>query len=131
MKTAVDASVLLDILSGNNFSEKSEKALLKARTEGALIVCDMVVSEISPALKPSEVQDFLSDLSCTFVPSTLKESLLAGVWFKSYLQRGGKPGRILPDFIIAAHAHINSARVLTRDQGFKRKEFSEIKIIWP
>ena len=132
MKTAIDSSILLDILAGNEFADSSERALLKSRCEGALIVCDMVVAEITPALDRNETENFLSDLGIGFSPSSVEESFLAGEWFKNYLKHGGKTGRIAADFIIAAHSVVNSARLLGRDRGFGRKVFEgKLKIVSP
>ena len=131
MRTAVDSSILLDILAANEFAHRSEVALLTAKSEGTLVVCDMVVAEISPALEIGETEKFLADIGIKFLPSSFEESLMAGNFLRHYLRQGGKAGRIVPDFIIAAHSIVNNARLLTRDRGFQKKEFSKLQVISP
>jgi hypothetical protein len=64
----------------------------------------------------------LSRKSClrstlAFLPSTQSVALLAGGMFRAYLDRGGKRGRVVPDFLIAAHAQELADRLLARDRG--------------
>ena len=51
MITALDSSVILDVLSGKNpFLETSIGIMQKTRSEGKLIVCECVLAEVFPAL---------------------------------------------------------------------------------
>ena len=105
MVTAVDTSVLLDVLLNDpQHSGPSIAALRQAANEGSLVICETVLAEIVPTLAPADVAQFLSDWNLTFAPSSQPSALLAGEMFRTYLQRGGKRGRVVPDFLIAAHA---------------------------
>ncbi len=71
---------------------------------------------------------FLSDWNLTFVPSSQSSAILAGEMFRTYLQRGGKRGRIVPDFLLAAHAQTHAQRLLARDRGFYRDYFTRLQL---
>ena len=43
----------------------------------------------------------MSDWSLTFVPSSQASATLAGEMARTCLERGGKRGRVVPDFLIA------------------------------
>ena len=49
MTTAVDTSVLIAIAKGEADAEAWVELLIVARAEGELVVCDVVVAEISSA----------------------------------------------------------------------------------
>jgi hypothetical protein len=48
-----------------------------------------------------------------------------------YLQRGGKRGRVVPDFLIGSHAQIHADALLARDYGFFRDYFKGLTVIDP
>lgn len=132
MATAIDSSVLLDILLADSAHLKlSEAALRDATSRGALIICEVVLAEISPVLANASIQEFLSDWNIQFVPSSVTSATLAGEMFRTYLQRGGKRGRVVPDFLIAAHAQIHAGSLLARDRGYYRDYFHGLKLVEP
>jgi len=119
MKSAIDSSILLDLLLDDpQFGVNSQKLLLKARSEGALVICEVVLAKISPALSSQDLHLFLRDLSISFVPSTFESALMAGKILSTYLRRTGKAKRVVPDFLIGAHALCCCDRLLARDRGF-------------
>lgn len=131
MITAIDSSVLLDIATNDSqYGLPSANAIKLARSEGRLIVCELVVAEITPVCG-AQTSLFLSSMSVDFVPSSERSSLLAGQMFSDYLARGGKGGRIVADFLIGAHAVEHAGRLLTRDDGFLRDYFSQGLIWYP
>ena len=82
MLTAVDSSVLLDVLTDAPHADSSERELRKAASEGGLIICECVLAEIRPALaNRTEVNEFLADWELRFVPSSEESALLAGEIF--------------------------------------------------
>jgi predicted nucleic acid-binding protein len=133
MITALDSSIILDVLTGSpRFAEVSEQQLRQASVEGRLILGECVAAEIMPAFSDKEdFPRFLRDWQVDFVPSSLESSALAGEHFARYLQRGGKARRVLPDFLIAAHAFVNADRLLARDRGYFRDYFRQLKVIGP
>ena len=119
MKT--DTSVLLDLLSPDPVvAERSDLALQEAVDAGELIVCDLVLAELGPALSDQAVSEFARDWQLQFVPGTLEVAELAARHFAEYLGRGGKRGRVVADFLIGAHAKLLADRLLTTDLGFRR-----------
>ena len=132
MKTALDSSVILDVLTDDpQWAPLSEAALQKASATGTLIVGECVVAEISPALPAGQLTAFLSDWGIRFLPSNLECAEKAGEMFRSYLERRGEAKRVLPDFMIGAHALHHAGRLLARDRGFYRDYFSDLTLLEP
>ena len=129
MVTAVDTSVLLDVLLDDpRHASSSLIALRRAANEGVLIISETALSEILPVRPLGEVDSFLSDWRLRFVSSTQPVAISAGEMFRAYLQRGGKRGRIVRDFLIAAHAQHLADRLLARDRGYYRDYFDGLEL---
>jgi predicted nucleic acid-binding protein len=132
MATAVDTSVLLDVLLADpQHAARSEAALRKTASEGGLIVCEVIIAEIVPVIAPASVHEFLADWHLVFLPSSAESAALAGRMFHRYLERGGKRGRVVPDFLIAAHAQLHASGLLARDRGYYRDYFQDLKLFDP
>ena len=142
MITALDSSVILDVLLADpQHSQRSIEALRKARLHGQLIVCDMVLAEISPVVAEGGSKDLagaeeamaalIEDWKLVYVAPSQEAALRAGKMFCSYLQRGGRRGRVVADFIIGAHASLHADRLLSRDDGFQRDYFVDLDIWYP
>jgi predicted nucleic acid-binding protein len=131
MAIAIDTSVLIDVLLADaNFRRPSTEALRRYAVDG-LVICDVALAEIVPILKAGPPADFLRDWNITFSPSSIESSVLAGRMYSIYLERGGKRGRVVPDFLIAAHAQIHATGLLARDRGYYRDYFTGLKLIDP
>ena len=129
MPTAVDSSVLLDVLLADpQYAKSSEKALRETMAESGLVVGEVVIAEVAPVLAGASISEFLSDWQIKFVPSSLKSAALAGDMFRIYLERGGKRGRVVPDFLIAAHAQLHADGLLARDRGYYRDYFQKLNL---
>lgn len=81
-----------------------------------------------PTLAPTDVAEFLAYWKLAFVSSSQPSALLAGEMFRAYLQRGGKRGRVVPEFLVAAHAQHHAQRRLARDRGYYRDYFSQLQL---
>ena len=133
MLTAIDSSVLLDVVTDSpSHANASEQALRRAAEEGGLIICECVLAEIRPAFgNGSDIERFLEDWQLRFIPSSRESARLAGELFAAYLERGGREGRVLADFLIGAHAKLHADRLLARDRGYLRDYFSRLKLLVP
>lgn len=129
MITSLDSSVIIDILTDDrDWRPASLAALRRARSEGQLVISDFALAEIHPALGDRQISALLQEWELAYVPCCLEASIFAGESFARYLARGGKRGRIVADFLIAAHAHYHADRLLARDEGYRRDYFSAVTI---
>ncbi len=131
MISAVDSSIVLDVLSGGAAkAERSLDAIRKASREGKLIVGESVVAEIRPVfVDRDQFEEFMQDWGLEFVPSSLQSALLAGEMLAQLLsRRRERTGRILTDFLIGAHAQIHADRLLARDRGYLRDYFKDLTV---
>jgi len=133
MTTAIDTSVLLDILLDDpTFARLSEQSIIQARKLGRLIVCETVIAELRPALtSDEELSRFLDDLGLEFLASTRETGFLAGSIYQNYLKNKGQAKRVLPDFLVAAHAQLFADVLLARDRGYYREYFHNLKVVSP
>ena len=133
MITAVDTNILLDILVPNeNFYEASAVALQDAAGDGLLVVCDIVYAELCIHFETMRGCDaFLEDNEIRVQALTRDAHFLASRVWRLYRQQGGRRTRILPDFLIGAHAEKQATRLLSRDRGFYRKLFPSLKLDEP
>jgi len=133
VRTAVDSSVLLAILLDDpHFADGAEQLLRASAAAGSLIVCECVLAEVRPALNEDELDSMLGDFGIEFVPSTRESALLAGKMMQMYLSRtAGRRTRVVPDFLIGAHAKVLSDRLLAQDRGFYRDYFAGLTVVAP
>jgi predicted nucleic acid-binding protein len=129
MVTAVDSSVLLDVLLNDpRHATASMAALRQAAAEGQLVLSETTLAEIVPVLPATDLPQILTDWKLGFVPTSQETAILAGEMFRTYLGRGGKRGRVVPDFLIAAHAQHHAGRLLARDRGYYRDYFRQLTL---
>jgi len=133
MITAVDTNVLLDVFGADStFGLRSKEALRVAISQGRLIACEAVWSEVSGFFPNApEARRAMERLGVEFSASTIEAALDAGAAWKAFRQRGGKRMRVAADFLIGAHALHHSDRLLTRDRGFYRSCFNRLTILDP
>jgi hypothetical protein len=129
MITAVDTNILLDIfLPDKKFASGSSELLKLAYDEGALVICDIVYAELVPQFGEKSILDSTLATINVSVSSVDKEvAFIAGERWKTYRESGGERKRIITDFLIGAHALIKAERFLTRDRGFYKSYFSDLK----
>lgn len=136
---AIDTSVLIDLLGGDDArADASEASLRRALAEGPVVVCDVVVSEIVAGLGfGGELFDVLDEAGIRYSPTDARAAVRAGEMQRRYKQRLKSEGRsplsprTVPDFLIGAHALLQCSALITRDAGFFRDYFKGLKIIVP
>jgi predicted nucleic acid-binding protein len=135
---AIDTSVLVDLLGDDARAESAERALRAASSQGPVVVCEVVVSEVVAGLGHGPaMMDVLDEAGIGFSAMGLGASIRAGEMqrrYKERLRRGNavtQAPRSIPDFLIGAHALMQCNGLITRDAGFFRDYFKGLKVIVP
>lgn len=130
---AVDSSVLIDVATNDPaFADASFEALRDAISRDDVVICDAVVAELCAAVDQVEITlEAITDLGIRFSPVNEQAAIRAGIMQRRYRDRGGKRERVISDFLVGAHALLQSGTLVTRDQGFFRDYFKGLKIINP
>lgn len=134
----VDTSVLIDLLGGDARAEAAELSLRNALTQGPVVACEIVVSEVVAGLgSGSQLIDVLEEAGIAYSPMEFRSAVRAGEMHRRYKERvksSGRPiavPRSIPDFLIGAHALMQCQALITRDAGFFRDYFKGLKLIVP
>jgi hypothetical protein len=154
MITAVDTNILLDLLIPDERYRETSTALLDHHHEaGRLVICDIVYAELSSQFPTKdETDDFLRRTRIQILRVPEDALHLAGRMWRVYSDRRstrrscpacGEPvesscsrcqapilirQHIISDFIIGAHALLHADILLTRDKGFYRKHYENLKL---
>ena len=131
--TLVDSNILIDIFQPNsNWFTWSRHRLREARLDGPLILNFVIASEVASEFMSEKGFD-AKLASSIFVREDVPWSaaFAAGVAYREYRLRGGKRDRLLPDFLIGAHALTKGHRLLTRDARRYRAYFPGLDIVAP
>ena len=76
---AVDSSVLIDLLGDDPRADAAEASLRLALTAGPVVLCDVVLSEVTAGLgRGSDVMDALEDMGLRFVSLDQRAAIRAG-----------------------------------------------------
>jgi predicted nucleic acid-binding protein len=114
------------------FEETSAAALRLADAEGSLVLCEIVYAELASQFPRREILDrALESLDIRFEAVDREIGFAAGRAFRAYRERGGTRARVLPDFLIGAHAQSRAGRLLSRDRGFYRTYFRTLTLLDP
>lgn len=129
MITSIDTSVVLDVyLTRSPYHVQSSRWMRDALSAGEIVACHVVYAEIVPQFPDQGLLDtFLGDLGITLSPIDNAIAWEAGQRFQQYRAAGGTRQRILPDFLIGAHAITQADNFLTRDRGFFATYFPELR----
>lgn len=132
MKTAVDSSVLFDIVKGAPGAASAQAALEAALAQGSACVCAVVVAELGRYfMSEQDLRDFLADCQIDHDPLNMAAALDAARIMRGYARNQGPRERVAPDFLIGAHALQQADALLTCDAGFFRHYFDGLTVITP
>lgn len=132
MKTAVDSSVLFDIVKGAPGAAAAQSALEAALAHGGLCVCAVVVAELGRYFSnEQDLREFLAACQIDHDPLSLEAALEAARIMRGYAHNKGPRERVAPDFLIGAHAIQQADALLTTDAGFFRNYFGSLNVVTP
>ena len=129
MITATDTNVLVDLFTGDApHHEQSEALIRDASSRGDIILSAIVYAELVPQFGDLETLDAaLGQLNARVSPIDSDVAAEAGLRWMQYRRAGGPRARILPDFLIGAHALLRADQFFTRDRGFYDTYFPELR----
>jgi len=123
MKLSLDTNLIISHFKGDKFSDDTDSFFAWVRNVGhEMYVLDIVYSELytgvylsqDPALEEKRIQQFISVNEIEVKHVSLKISKRAGELYAKHLLKHTKTfRRILPDFIIGAHAESHSDAFVT------------------
>lgn len=132
MKTAVDSSVLFDIVKGAPSAAAAQTALEAALAHGSLCVCAVVVAELGRYFfDEQDLREFLAACQIDHDPLSMAAALEAAHIMRAYARNKGPRERVAPDFLIVAHATLQANALLSTDAGFFRNYFATLNVITP
>lgn len=128
---AVDAPVLIELLSNGPQADAVEASLRHALVAGRVVICGTSLAEICAALRGgAQVQEALDEMGVHFSPLEAKSALRAGEMHRRHRQRSGQSSR-MDDFMIGAHALLQCDALITWNDTFYRDYFKALKLIVP
>lgn len=123
MKLSLDTNVIISHFKGDRFVEDTDRFFIWARDAGHIMtIVDIVYAELytgvylsgDPSVEEKHLQRFLAVNNIQIKYTTSKTAKKAGqLYAKNLLKNRGSMRRILPDFIIGAHAEQNSDALIT------------------
>ena len=137
MTTALDTNVLSALWNPDEgINRIAARAMESAQKSGEMVICGVVYAELiaAPGRTEAFVDQFCEQAGIR-VEWEWKERIwrAAGAAFQGHAvrrkrHRGLEPRRLLADFLIGAHALVNSYRLLTLDSGVYRASFPRLVI---
>lgn len=154
MIVAVDTNILIDILNKDErHFEFSKNLLNEALKRGALVINEMVYTELANLFKEREnLDEFLSDFDIVLKPSNERALWEAGKAWDTYTARRDRQiqcpycgtkfvlrckncseiisprQHIISDFLIGGHAKVLADSILTRDRGYYKTYFKDLPL---
>lgn len=99
---------------------------------GSLCVCAVVVAELGRYFElAQDLRDFLTACQIDHDPLSMDAAMEAARIMRGYARNKGPRERVAPDFLIGAHALVQTDGLITTDTGFFRQYFGGLNVITP
>ena len=133
MKTMPDSNVIFDVIVQDPvWGAWSSHMMSEYRRQDALVINPIVYAETAGRFDRVEGLDSMfRNLAVEKEDLPWLAAYKAGRAHVIYRKAGGARTRVLPDFLIAAHASVRGYRILTRDGARYRSYFPDIEVISP
>ena len=125
--------MVLDILIADPaFGPASREALRAAYQAGPVLACDVVWAELRAHFESDAAfAEAAQLLGIAFDPIGPEAAAMAGALWRSARSARAPRTRVVPDYLIGAHAHLQADALLTRDERFYRTGFKGLKVVDP
>ncbi len=129
----VDSNVIIDLMTAHpQFASWGQEKLVALGAIGPLVVNQICYAETAAYFKTLPEFDIaMARLGVKRDDLPWESCGRAGLAHRAYRQSGGSRDRILPDFLIGAHAAERGFRILTRDGTRYRNYFPQVEVIAP
>ena len=132
---AIDTSILIDLLGDDaRMADAAEQCVRDALAQGPVVLCDVVVSEITAGLgHGTDIMDVVEEMGMRYLPVERRAAIRAGEMQRRFNQRrraAGQGGQVsprtVPDFIVGAHALLQCEQLFLLITGeHKRKVYEQ------
>jgi predicted nucleic acid-binding protein len=132
MTTLVDTNVLIDVAYRDIRWHGWSRSRLVERFDDGLAINPVIFAEFCVRHDDFETAHAVLDpaeFRREHIP--WEAAFAAGRAFRLYRQRGGAREKVLPDFLIGAHAAVRGYAILTRDPAGYRAYFPTVEVIAP
>jgi predicted nucleic acid-binding protein len=128
---AVDARILVELLTDGPRADAVEACLRRSLGSGRVVVCDAALAEVCAALKNgADALTALEEMGMHFSAIEAKSALRAGEMLRRQRTRNDEP-RPIADFLVGAHALLQCDGLITFDTALHRDYFKGLKLIVP
>ena len=128
----LDTNILIDLFADDGAKRIwSETVYTRATRSGSIVSNLIVLAELAAGFDAAtDVVRDVENLSIEIVELQIDAVMLSAGAFREYRRRGGSRERILPDFLIAAHAAVLGATLVTRDRRLA-SYFPDLTLLTP
>jgi hypothetical protein len=134
VRTAIDSNVISAVWSDEEASDFILKQLAESQQIGVIVISPIAFGELlaHPRISSTSARSLLNERNIR-IDFELSESVWieAGMRYAQYAARrrkaiGESPKRMLPDFVVGAHALLQADRLMTFDAQRYRTYFPEL-----